>query len=170
MLGIGEDKATVTIDWWPTVSSEKPDILRRPQYDHRFWVGFGPTLVVAVSMAWAYAVGIVTTGEYVLLVVLILLAFIPAMMVFAYTIDDARRGFRYTSEVQGLLYMGVSWIFSISLLALARWLVFVSEAQFLIALGLVGVASLPALVYGAAHNHWNRKLPLRDPNGAPHPD
>ncbi|MEC5153849.1 hypothetical protein RCH23_001222 [Cryobacterium sp. CAN_C3] len=165
-----QDRTTATIDWRPTVSSEKPDILRRPQYDHRFWVGFGPTVVVAVSIAWAYAVGIVTTSEYVLLFVLILLAFIPAMMVLAYTIDDARRGFRYTTEVQGLLYMGVPWIFSISLLVLARWLVFVSEAQFLIALGLVGVASLPALVYGAAHNHWNRNLPLRDPNGNPHPD
>ena len=112
------------------MSPEKPDALRRPQYDHRFWVGFGPTLVVSVSLGWAFAVGKVTTGEYVLLFVLIILAFVPAMTLLAYTIDDARRGFRYTSEVQGLLFMGVPWIFSISLLALARWLILVSGAQF----------------------------------------
>src|SRR5680860_1806777 len=120
MSGMGQNRETANIGWRPTMSTEKPDVLRRPQYDHRFWVGLGPTLVVFVSLGWAFAVGKVTTGEYILLFVLIILAFVPAMTLLAYTIDDARRGFRYTSEVQGFLFMGIPWVFSISLLALAR--------------------------------------------------
>ena len=147
-------------------SSDGPDVLRRPGYDHRWWIGLAPCLVVFVALAWSSSTSALTSLESVMLYVLISVAFVPAMVVSAYAIDDAKRGYRYTREPEGLLFMFVPWALSIALLLLARLLTFVDGSQFATALGLVVFASLPALLYGAAKNHRNRKLPYRNPRGA----
>ncbi|WP_166874517.1 hypothetical protein [Salinibacterium sp. ZJ450] len=108
-----------------------------------------------------------TIFEWVMLSLLVFVAFWPAMIMLAYALDDARRGYKYTRELEGLVFMVVPWVLSISLLVLARLLMFVDGSQFVIVLGLVGFASLPALLYGAAMNHRNRQLPYRDPRDAP---
>ena len=53
------------------VSSDRPDVLRRPRYDHGLWIGLAPCLVVLGALTWSSSTSALTSIESVMLYVLI---------------------------------------------------------------------------------------------------
>lgn len=148
------------------MAREERDVLRRPRYDPRWWVGLGPFVLVTGWTVWPLATHAVTAAAWVFLYVVVFVAFAPAMLTLAYGMDDARRGYTYTRAVQGLFFMIVPWAFAVTSLVVVPVLVSADGALLLLALVLLCIGSVPALLYGAIQNHRNRHLPLCDPRGA----
>jgi hypothetical protein len=123
----------------------------------------GPLLLVAVAMTWLFVTGALSAIGWIALTLLLALAFVPAMAMVAYMLDDARRGYRHTRELEGHLFAVVPWVSSLLILTVARLLTLIDGSQFAVAVSVLATASVPGLLYGAALNHRNRNLPYRHP-------
>jgi len=137
-----------------------------PDYDHGLLVAFVPYLLAGLAVGWWFMTGIIRTGEFVLVFVFVLVAFVPPTAVLWTAIDDAKKGFVRGSYVQHMLLLFAPLLLVVAVLMLAVLLSLVSMPQAIGAGGIVVLASLPAAVLGAVKLHQNRKLPDQDPRGA----
>lgn len=130
-------------------------------YDNRLLVAFVPFLLAGI-VPW-FTMGIFTTGGYLLLMGLVVMAWVlPATMLGA-TIEDSKRGFTRGNYVLCISYLCAPPLLVVTLLAVAGFLDIVSTPQALWTIGIVLFASLPAAVFGAIRVLRNRTLPYQDP-------
>lgn len=135
-----------------------------PAFDIRLLVALVPFLLAGLALGWCFMTGIITTGEFVLVFALIVVAWVPPTTVLWTAIDDVKRGFTRGYYAKHTFLLCAPPLLVVAVLAIALLLSLISMPQAMWAGGIVLSASLPAAVFGVVKVHQKRK-PYQDPRG-----